>query len=366
MMLPTDSLVRFQCVCKAWRDLIRDSMFIKKHLELRKSKGKGYLLSVLMDHDPDRAFTLICEETFEEAMEIAIPFQSVEMSLIVIGSCNGLLCLSDTERYGTALYLCNPSIRRYRVIDHPITGVVGSSDPKNDCVTLGFGYYDQTDDYKIIRFVAPGDGHDDVLDLGSKYHKTEENTKVEVYSSITNSWKDVVVENFSWSLLDVRSELVICDSVHWKAFYRDTNKDVLVILTFHLGNETFGQIRLPNYEADGEDLMEYVGLYKGKLSLFLFHQVVNPHPWQENDCYLWVMMEYGMEASWIKMLNISVHPGVVRPLVFTKNDEIIFADSEQDLVVCHFDSNTAKIVRLEERGYLNFTNYMDSLVLLEG
>ncbi|KAL0348117.1 UNVERIFIED_CONTAM: F-box protein [Sesamum angustifolium] len=366
MMLPTDSLVRFQCVCKAWRDLIRDSTFINQHLELRKSKGKGYLLSVLMDYDPDRTFSLLCDKTFEEALEIHIPFQSAEMSLIVIGSCNGLLCLSDTQRYGTALYLCNPYIRRYRVINHPITGVGESSDPKNDSIVLGFGYYDKTDDYKIVRVVAPDDEHDDDLDLSSKHCKTAEHIKVDVYSSIANSWKNVVVESFPWSLFDVRSELVVCDSIHWKAFYRDTNEDVLAILTFHLGNETFGQIRLPNYEEDGEDLMEFVGLYKGKLSLFLFHQVDPQHPLQDHFCYLWVMMEYGVESSWTKTLNITVDPGIVRPLVFTRYDEIIFADSEQDLVVCHFDSNTAKIVRLAERGYLNFTSYMDSLVLLEG
>ncbi|KAL0454642.1 UNVERIFIED_CONTAM: hypothetical protein Slati_0803400 [Sesamum latifolium] len=96
-------------------------------------------------------------------------------------------------------------------------------------------------------------------------------------------------------MFDVRSELVVYDSVHWKAFYRDTNEDVLVILTFHLGNETFRQIGLPNYEADGEDSMEYVGLYKGKLSLFLFPQVDHQHPWQGHDCYFGVMMEYGVE-----------------------------------------------------------------------
>ncbi|KAK4424533.1 F-box/kelch-repeat protein [Sesamum alatum] len=286
-----------------------------------------------MAHDTGRAFKLLCERTFEQVLEIDIPFQPVEMSLIIIGSCNGLLCLSDTERFGTTIYLCNPYIRRYRVIDHPITGVVGSSNPRNDSITLGFGYYDKTNDYKIIRVVAPSDEHDDYLDLSSEHHEIAQNTKVEVYSSIINSWKNVEVESFQWSMFDVKSELVVCDSIHWKAFCRDTNKDVLVILAFHLGNETFQQIKLPNYDVDEEDWLEY---------------------------------EYGVDSSWTKTLTITVDPGIFRPLVFTRDDEMIFADADQDLVVCHFDSSTAKIVRVEEKGYLNFATYVDSLVLLEG
>ncbi|KAL0387341.1 UNVERIFIED_CONTAM: F-box protein [Sesamum radiatum] len=316
-------------------------MFIKQHSEIRASKGKGYLLYFPMYHPIGRAFRLLCEETFEQVQEIDIPFRPVDMSLIVIGSCNGLLCLSDSRRFGTAIYLCNPYIRRYRVINHPISGVVRSSDPINDNVTLGFGYYDKTNDYKIIRIEALSDEHDDYLDLSFKYHKTAKHTKVEY-------------------------RLVVCDSVHWKAYYREANKDVLVILAFHLGNETFQQIRLPNYEVGGEDMMECITLYKGNLSLFLFNHVDHQHPWQEQYCYLWVMKEYGVYGSWTKTLTITVAPGIVRPLGFTRNDEIIFEDYEQDLVMCRFDSSTAKVLKVKATGLLYFGSYMDSLVLLSG
>ncbi|KAL0412903.1 UNVERIFIED_CONTAM: F-box protein [Sesamum radiatum] len=331
-------------------------MFIKQHSEIRASKGNGYLLYVQMNYDPRRAFTLLREETFEQALEIDIPFQPVDMYLVVIGSCKGLLCVTDTEMFGSVIYLCNPYIRRCRVINHPIPGDVESSDDtRNDSVSLGFGYYDKTDDYKIVRIVVPGDEHD---------QETANRTNIEVYSSSTNSWKSVVVEGFSWSICDVKSELVVGDSVHWRAFHKYTNKDVLMILAFHLGNETFQQIRLPNYEVDGEDMMECITLYKGNLSLFLFHKVDRQHPWQGQYCYLWVMKEYGVYGSWTKTLTVTVAPAVLRPLGFTRNDEIVFEDCEQDLVVCHFGSITAKALRVEATGLLYFGSYMDSLVLL--
>ncbi|KAK4406758.1 F-box protein [Sesamum angolense] len=343
------------------------SMFIKQHSRTRESKGNGYLLYVSMNYDPCRAFTLLCEETFEEALEIDVPFQPVDMYLIVVGSCNGLLCVSDTDRFGRVIYLCNPYIRRCRVIEHPITGVVGSLDPRHVHITLGFGYYEKTDDYKIIRIVGPSDECDDYLGWSFKNQETVECTQVEVYSTITKSWKNVEVEGFLWSVYDINSELVVCDTLHWKAFNRYTNKDTLVIVAFHLGNETFQQITLPNYEVDGEDMMEYVTLYKGHLSLFLFKNVDDhPHPWQDQCCYLWVMKEYGVYSSWTKTLTITVAPGVVRPLGFTRNDEIVFEDYEQDLVVCHFHTSAARALKVDVTGLLYFGSYMDSLVLLEG
>ncbi|KAK4424534.1 hypothetical protein Salat_1646800 [Sesamum alatum] len=156
-------------------------------------------------------------------------------------------------------------------------------------VTLGFGYYDETDDYKIIKIVSLGNEDDDYLDLSFKYHETAKHTKVQVCSSTTNFWKNVEVGYFPWCMFDVKSRLVFYDSAHWKAYYKDANEDVMVVLAFHLGHEMFQQIKLPNYEVYGEDFIEYVGLYKENLSLFLFHLVDRHHPWQEEYCYLWVM-----------------------------------------------------------------------------
>ncbi|KAI3448478.1 hypothetical protein Pfo_005143 [Paulownia fortunei] len=314
LMLPTKTLVKFQCICKAWRNLIRDPMFIKKHFQIRVSKGNGYLLYTPLK-------TLLTQ-----TLDIEIPFELVSMSFIIVGSSNGLLCLTDTNSFGTTIYMCNPSIRQYRVINFPITDVIGSSDQSHVNIALGFGYYDETNDYKIVRIASPSDEDD----IESSFNYEGVKSKIEVYSLITNSWKNIEVDYFPWDMFDIKSETVVSESVHWKAIYRDTNEDILVILVFHLGKEVFQQLSLPNYEVDGEDMfflskVAINWICMRNLSLFLFH-LVDQHP-QPDQYHLWVMKEY------TKMLSITVDLGVVIPIIFTKNDEITFEDGKDDLIV---------------------------------
>ncbi|EYU24249.1 hypothetical protein MIMGU_mgv1a015475mg [Erythranthe guttata] len=153
------------------------------------------------------------------------------------------------------------------------------------------------------------------------------------------------------------------DSVHWKADYRDGDEGIPVILAYHMGEEVFRQIGLPNYKADGKDLVEHIGVYKGNLAMFVFHQS-DHFSWHKN-CHLWVMNEYGVVSSWTKLYTVVIDAGVVTPIMFTNNDEIIFEDGECDLTVCHFESNTISYLGVEDQGYLNFVTYNGSLVMLE-
>lgn len=351
LMLPTKSLLVFWNVCRAWRDIIRDPVFIKRHFQSRASKGNSYLLYAPLEHrNYDRAFRLLCDRSFDEALDIEFPVELRDVSFIVVGSCNGLLCLTNTDSYGTVIYLCNPFIRKCRTINIPITGLLRSSE---DClhvhIALGFGYFDQTDDYKIVRIALSSE-----IDM----------VKIEVYSMITDLWRDIEVDYFPWEVIETRPEALVCDSIHWKAISGDTDEDVMVILAFHLGEELFRQINFPDYGADGSDFVEFIGVFKGHLSVFLF-RLMDEHPDYEK-CYLWVMNEYGVESSWTKMYSITVASGVMSPIIFTRNDEIIFEDGDFDLNVYRFDSSTLEYLGVEEQGHLNLVTYTDSLVLLEG
>ncbi|KAG8363911.1 hypothetical protein BUALT_Bualt19G0071700 [Buddleja alternifolia] len=252
LMLPTKTLVKFQVVCRAWRNLIRDPIFIKTHFQNWASKG--------------------------------------------------------------------------------------------------FAYYDQTNDYKIVRIVSRDE---DVVEgsvnvnAGSSYQAA--NSKIEVYSLITNSWKNIEVDYFPWGVIDIRSKAFLNESVHWLVNHRDVDKDVMVILAFHFGNEVFQEISLPNYEDDGDDLMEYIGIIKGNLSLLLFH-LIDQVRWEE-QCYLWIMKEYGVVGSWTKMYSITVHPRIVAPLMFTINEEIIYENGEEDVVSCHLGRKTITSLGLEEQAH---------------
>ncbi|KAL8048675.1 hypothetical protein ABFS82_07G082000 [Erythranthe guttata] len=350
-MLPVEALAKFQCVCKAWKNIIRDPKFVKDHFQIQAAKGKDYLLYVPLDRTIERAFTLLCDETFDQALEFEIPSEFRDMSFIIIGSCNGVLCFTDANSFGSTVYLCNPSIRKYRTVINPMFDGVELSCQGDVDFALGFGYYEHTNDYLIIRIAILSDEED------------EATSKVEVYSMVANSWKNLEVDRFPWERIELKSEAVMRDSVHWKADYRDGDEGIPVILAYRMGEEVFRQIGLPNYKADGKGLVEHIGVYKGNLAMFVFHQS-DHFSWHKN-CHLWVMNEYGVVSSWTKLYTVVIDAGVVTPIMFTNNDEIIFEDGECDLTVCHFERNTISYLGVEDQGYLNFVTYNGSLVMLE-
>ncbi|GFP87934.1 F-box/kelch-repeat protein at3g06240 [Phtheirospermum japonicum] len=212
-------------------------------------------------------------------------------------------------------------------------------------IALGFGYHDETDDYKIVRILS--------LPVEEDVAKN----KVEVYSLTENFWKDVEADYYPWELFDARSEIVVNESIHWKAIYQDTYEYIFVILSSHLVEEVFQQLCVPKYLCDGEDLMKYVGVYKGSLSLFVF-PLVDQDPWDEKR-YLWVMREYAGHGSWAKVHSVTISPGVVNPHTFTQNDEIVHDNGDDESVVYHFDTNITRVlIGREDQAFLDLVTYV--------
>ena len=70
-----------------------------------------------------------------------IPFDS-SVSVTIIGSCNGLLCVERCNQRVHSVFLWNPAIRKARVVHSNVYDFEG-------CIHVGFGYSAVVDDYKI-------------------------------------------------------------------------------------------------------------------------------------------------------------------------------------------------------------------------
>lgn len=71
-------------------------------------------------------------------------------SVQIVGSVNGLLCLFNFNVADGPIYLMNPPIGKYKVINSSaIAHQTNRIDPR---VVLGFGYSKESDDYRIVRF----------------------------------------------------------------------------------------------------------------------------------------------------------------------------------------------------------------------
>jgi len=97
-LLPVKSLIRFQCVSKAWFALINDPNFIQMHLENNRER------SLIVETSSRYYFGLqnysfvnfSNEYRFDEAVKIFTPFYRREklkysQVMAVIGCCNGLV-----------------------------------------------------------------------------------------------------------------------------------------------------------------------------------------------------------------------------------------------------------------------------------
>jgi hypothetical protein len=109
--LPVKPLLRFRCVSKPWLALIDSPEFIKLHLKqsLKTNTNLSLILSdgYLYSSDFD---------SLDRAIELDHPLKTPHYGTEILGSCNGLLCLSN-KKEDVALW--NPSTRKYKKL--PVT-----------------------------------------------------------------------------------------------------------------------------------------------------------------------------------------------------------------------------------------------------
>ncbi|KAI9127472.1 hypothetical protein K1719_002031 [Acacia pycnantha] len=88
--LPVKTLIRFQCVCKEWKDLFKTPSFIAEHSDHPDHKNPSLLLHGhnYGGHKPSSLCLL--NHKMETLAVLSVPFRR---NWKIIGSCNGLLCV---------------------------------------------------------------------------------------------------------------------------------------------------------------------------------------------------------------------------------------------------------------------------------
>ncbi|XP_040369750.1 F-box protein At2g23160 isoform X2 [Rosa chinensis] len=77
--LPAKSLLRFRCVCKAWRALISDPYFIRKHLSRINTKINSSYSLLFMDKENSSSRSIDCEALFKCSSHVDGPVPSREL-----------------------------------------------------------------------------------------------------------------------------------------------------------------------------------------------------------------------------------------------------------------------------------------------
>ncbi|XP_050211310.1 F-box/kelch-repeat protein At3g23880-like [Mercurialis annua] len=352
--LPVRSLLKFRCVSKSWNSLISSSTFISSqvsHSTGPNSSIKSYSF-VKQKSVPDckERFILYNDGDDDEDFTIhreldEFPYKD-QRYLEVIGSCKGLICLSDS-RYAR-FYVWNPIVKKCLTIFSLDSSFV-----------VGFGYDYKKNDYKVVKILHQPE-------------KTKMSIEVKIYEVSTSSWRSKTVANhgFVTFCFGDRKRTYLNGVYHWLA--RIPGKDgsssgKLTLASFDLGIEVFKETKIPDELA--EDNENHLSLVVCGDSLALIQHL----SWKSDDfswslgyyenCCIWVLNEYG----WSKRRSFGVHDygGLVRVLSFRRNGKILLQIKNSDLASC--DPETQKVTchgGYPYRSYFKVHDYVESLVLL--
>ncbi|KAI8551342.1 hypothetical protein RHMOL_Rhmol06G0178500 [Rhododendron molle] len=324
--LPAESLVRLTPVSKSWHSLITSPKFISHHLHRTASNPDNDRLLVRYRTDKPKQdhYSLVVDgnDSFRQLKTFDYPFDSVGYS--VVGSCNGLICLSDDLEYGylNDMFLWNPSIGKFVAL--PTYNVTfHSHGPHKHC--LGFGFDPVTNDFKVVRIVHTGVGCDSIP------------PEVEIYTLKTGRWRYISEKALPLMIEERYRQAYVNAAAHWMAFHQGTLLTGFryTILSFNMSDEVFNEILVPDSITFEGSLVVF------KESLCLFQHYVN-----DNDQHylVWIMKEYGVATSWAKLFRIDLCGSLWRPLGLRKNGEVIFSTRDEDLVLAITKANGLAIL----------------------
>ncbi|KAL8461600.1 hypothetical protein ACS0TY_032906 [Phlomoides rotata] len=293
--LPVKSLLRFRCVSKSWRSLIDSKDFIKLHLHQScKTNSNG---AVLVDTNRLHYVDLDSFELLDIGNPQIEPYS-------VLCSCNGLaLVVPDSEE----ILMWNPVTRKTNKLPTP---------PSKSFEAYGFvqqrfalGYDSKRDDYKVVRVIQAYSA------LGYSLLSSE----IRIYSLKSNSWKKV--KNLPYVLPpDKVWGVYLNDALHTVV---RSGRNLEVIMAFDLGKEEHYEVPMPKSSKQRRGLSS-VEVMAGCLTAVI--------PGKKNCSEIWVMKEYGVKDSWIKLLCF--YPPISEPcinlcpLAYSKSGDEVLLDYE--------------------------------------
>ncbi|KAK8506330.1 hypothetical protein V6N13_016450 [Hibiscus sabdariffa] len=317
-------LLRFRCVSKPWCSLIDDPDFIK--LQLSHSLKTSTHLSLVLR---DCYLFSVAFDSPKAAQKLDNPFLDEGVGTEIWGSCNGLLALYNG---GEEMALWNPSTRKSQMLSF-----TEMEFPRYSCLTqfivYGLGHDPISDDYKLVQMVQLYDEEDNDSFV----------SEVKVYSLRTNSWRRI--KDFPFYLKYRRAYGVLANNaLHWVVSKRPESDTRSFVVAFDLGTEEYRVVELPDCSDQGFHMN--VRSMGGSLCLISNY-------WKVHVVDIWVMKEYGVKESWIKLVSVDQSKFTspfefVLPLAFSQNgDRVLWNIDDNKFVWYDLRSKRVKKVRVE-------------------
>ena len=273
-------------------------------------------------------------DSFSEFQKIEYPCQIRGGGYLDVLDCKGLILFAPLVRKNglKPLVLWNPAIRMSMTLSQPPYKFDGTDSNHRKYLIYGFGFDHTSNDYKVLRMVL-------IAELGIRLSKRPFLSYAELYKLRTGIWETVrVAEDFQYTIVDNRPALVNGAS-HWVGYHkRDMAFDFpeLVVLLFHMCDEKFRVMKLPNCLSSLNDDLTKIGVSGGLLSLMEYNS---------QDTSIWLMKEYGIVESWTKQFTLK-DGGWFWPIFSFWNNEMILELRRRIGMGLLYDLKTHKLIKI--------------------
>ncbi|KAI9096858.1 hypothetical protein K1719_025841 [Acacia pycnantha] len=363
--LPVKSILRFQCVCKDWKNLFKSLAFIADHLHHSSHRNPFLLLKCYCSCKLCHFCLLDDEVDIQERHKV--PLKNSKLIVRDLHSNHGLLCLEVTNKTHSLL-LYNPATKEVRQVPRRLKLF------KDMDFTVGFGFNPIVNDYKIVRlFISL---HEEMV------------VKVEVYSLSMGSWKEVEVGNLAVVQLRYDKSYTANGAIFWFGYsfeYKvdEGKKGEYVfndwIVSFDMAMEVSTLIPMPA-EMSYKDGIRFT-VYDHSLAILYPTTIENS---ETSSIDLWVMEEgtgaFGEKWRWTKKYTSNPfpcpYPWILCPQTIWRNKIICRIDVKPEaygkvkddgtkIVMFNLNSNEIKgyAIGISGSGH-NMFNYAESLVPL--
>ncbi|XP_074352477.1 putative F-box protein At4g38870 [Apium graveolens] len=241
-------LVQCKSVCKSWRFIISDPEFIKTHSYYQQSLT-----------DKEISILMIAKSGFDALPPLVSPDFKCYIyepdHFKVVGSCNGIICLV----FELHCYLWNPVTKKCKELpefppsdqmnlpEFPPSGMNLPEFPPSQIVpdhqvgNLAFYFDTISNDYKVLRHLCE--------------QTTGESMVLHLYSTNTNSWRDIHVHDTSPTKVMSYPCLKLGPLISGVIYMG--RKEYVV--SFNLHTEVFTMFPTPSYMVRYSDILDFEG-----------------------------------------------------------------------------------------------------------
>lgn len=230
--LPISSFVQLKSVCTGWCMLARDPDLVNKYSTTCMEDENNTCLIYPSDcairnqlHFVD--FPASNHEEKKVKWFHIEPFSEATPVFYVLGSSNGMLCLSAND----ALYVYNPFTGNYR--DLPKS----TQFPSQEDVVYGFGFHPTTKEYKVLKIVYYRKADSDHYSL-HQLHLPTALSEVQIFTLGSSTCRSLETVGYFHHLYQWHSQVLVNGKLHWKTWPRRYHRGIK-IFSFDLAEEQF-------------------------------------------------------------------------------------------------------------------------------